>query len=168
MRLTTIVSAFLITLAVGTGAAFAQTRYDIGLMLGTTGTSDEGAVLQFDRATTYEATFAWRVWTMEKTAVSIEVPFIASPAFSVATTGGALPKEYASLYLTPGVRLTVWPGGAVSFFGAAGGGYARYSESKERASGSPNPNQRDTNAGALQFGGGVDVRAVRWLAFRGE
>ena len=29
-------------------------------------------------------------------------------------------------------------------------------------------NQRDTNTGAVQFGGGVDVRALRWLAFRGE
>jgi hypothetical protein len=49
-------------------------------------------------------------------------------------------------------------------FGSAGGGYARYSESKERANGSPNPSQRDTNTGALRLGGGVDARALRWLA----
>jgi len=91
-----------------------------------------------------------------------------SPAFTVATPGGSLPKEYAALYLTPGVRLTVHPDALVSVFGSVGGGYARYSESKERANGSPNPNQRDTNTGAVQFGGGVDVRALQWLAFRGE
>ncbi|MCA1562659.1 MAG: hypothetical protein LC753_15555 [Acidobacteria bacterium] len=56
----------------------------------------------------------------------------------------------------------------MSLFGSVGAGYARYSESKERANGSSNPNQRDTNTGALQLGGGVDVRGRRWLGFRGE
>jgi hypothetical protein len=90
------------------------------------------------------------------------------PAFTVATRAGALPKKYASLYLTAGIRLTARPDGPVSFFGAVGGGYARYSESKERATGSPNPNQRDTNAAAQKVGGGTDVCALRWLAFRDE
>ena len=166
MRLT--FAAMAIAFSVGMGQAVAQTRYDVGLLLGATRTGDEGAALAFDRATTYQATFAWRVWEGPKAAVSVEVPFLASPAFTVATRGGSLPKEYAALYLTPGVRLTVHPNGPVSVFGSAGGGYARYSESKERANGGPNPNQRDTNTGALQFGGGVDVRALRWLAFRGE
>jgi len=168
MRLTMTCSAMVIAFTVGMGQAVAQTRYDVGLLLGATRTSDEGAALVFDRATTYQATFAWRIWEGSKAAVSLEVPFLASPAFTVATPGGSLPKEYAALYLTPGVRLIVYPNGPVSVFGSAGGGYARYSESKERANGSPNPNQRDTNTGALQFGGGIDVRALRWLAFRGE
>ena len=43
---------------------------------------------------------------------------LASPAFTVATPGGSLPKEYAALYVTPGVRLTVNPNGLVSAFGS--------------------------------------------------
>ena len=148
--------------------ASAQTRFDVGLLLGSTGTSDEGAALQFARATTYQATFAWRVWHNPSVGVAVEVPFIASPAFDVTTPGRTLPKEYASLYLTPGLRVTVFPDRVVSVFGAAGAGYARYSESKLRVDGSPNPAQRDTNTNAFQFGGGVDVRAVRWLGFRAE
>ena len=157
-----------IAFTVGTGQTLAQNRYDVGLLLGATKTSDEASVLEFDKGTTYQATFAWRISTGSRMAVSIEVPFIASPAFTVVTPGGLLPKEYAALYLTPGVRLAVLPTGPVFLFGSVGAGYARYSESKERANGSPNPNQRDTNTGALQLGGGVDVRALRWLAFRGE
>jgi len=168
MRLTRTCAAMVIALTVGTGQAIAQTRYDVGLLLGSTKTSDEGGTLAFDRATTYQATFAWHVWKGANAAVSVEVPFLASPAFTVVTAGGALPKEYASLYLTPGVRVTLLPDGPVLVFGSAGAGYARYSESKERANGNPNPDQRDTNTGALQFGGGVDVRALRWLALRGE
>ena len=148
--------------------ASAQPRADLGLLLGSTKTSDEGAVLQFERGRTFQATFAWGVWHNDSVRVAVEVPFLASPAFDVATAGRSLPKEYASLYLTPGVRVTLLPDKAVSIFGAAGAGYARYSESKLRVDGSPNPGQRDTNTDAIQFGGGVDVRALRWLGFRGE
>lgn len=152
----------------GATRASAQNRFDVGLLLGSTQVTDEGAVLQFDRGTTYQATFAWPVWRTDTATMSIEVPFIASPAFTVVTPGASLPLEYASLYLTPGVRLTLRPSAPVSFFGAVGGGYARYSESKLRADRSANVNQRDTNAGALEFGGGVDVRGFGWLGFRGE
>jgi opacity protein-like surface antigen len=150
------------------GTASADDRVDVGLLLGSTRATDEGTALQFGRALTYQATFAWRVWSNHRVAMSIEVPFLASPAFDVTTTGSALPKEYASLYLTPGVRLTVPVWGPVSAFGAIGAGYARYSESKLRRDGSANPGQLDTNAAALQFGGGVDIRMWRWLGWRGE
>ena len=158
----------LLLLSAWSTPAVAQTRVDIGLLLGSTSASDEGFFLQFARATTYQATFAWRVWQNDAVGVSIEVPFIASPAFDVTTAGRSLPKEYASLYLTPGVRVTLLPRGVVSVFGAAGAGYARYSESKLRVDDSANPAQRDTNTDAIQFGGGLDVRAFRWLGFRAE
>jgi hypothetical protein len=137
-------------------------------LLGSTRASDEGSVLLFDRGTTYQATFAWRVWESSGARVSVEVPFIASPAFGVASPGAFLPKEYASLYLTPGVRLTVLPKAPVSVFGAVGGGYSRDSESRLRADNGPNPAQRDTDTGAPQFGGGIDVQGFGWLGFRGE
>ena len=168
MRLSTTFATIAITLTVGMGQALAETRFDVGLLLGATKTSDETPMLVFDRGTTFQATVAWRIAAGSRTAVSIEVPFLASPAFTVVTPGGLLPKEYAALYLTPGIRLTFLPAGPVSIFGSVGGGYARYSESKERANGNPNPDQRDTNTGAFQVGGGADVRALRWLGFRAE
>jgi hypothetical protein len=155
-------------IGVGGVDAAAQSRFDVGLLLGSTRTTDEGSVLQFDRGTTYQATFAWPVWRIGAAELSIEVPFIASPAFTVVPARASVPLEYASLYLTPGIRVTALPKSLVSVFGAIGGGYARYSESRLQADRSPNPDQRDTNAGALQFGGGVDVRGFRWLGFRGE
>lgn len=158
----------LLGLVLTAGAARGDDRVDVGLLLGSTRATDEGTVLQFGRALTYQATFAWRVWKNDRAAVSIEVPFVASPAFEVATPDNSLPKEYASLYLTPGVRVTVPVRGAVSAFVAGGGGYARYSESKLRRDDSRNPSQQDTNTGALQFGGGITVRTWSWLGFRGE
>ena len=168
MRVRRTVAAALAAFGLCSAPASAQGRFDVGLLLGSTKATDEGSALQFDRGTTYQATFAWRIWRAESVSLSVEVPFIASPAFTVITPGPSLPLEYASLYLTPGARVTFVPKAAVSFFGAVGGGYARYSESKLKANRTPNPNQRDTNAGALQFGGGIDVRGFGWLGFRGE
>lgn len=165
MRVLTMMSC---VLALWAGPASAQPRADLGLLLGSTKTSDQGGVLQFERGRTLQATFAWGVWHNDFVRVAVEVPFIATPDFDVATSGRALPKAYASLYLTPGVRVTALPDKAVSIFGAAGAGYARYSESKLRVDGSPNPAQQDTNTDAIQFGGGVDVRVLRWLGLRAE
>ena len=148
--------------------ASADSRFDVGLLLGTTAATDERPTLSFDRGTTYQATLAWHVWERGVARLSLEVPFIASPAFTVTTPGASLPLEYASLYLTPGLRVTILPGARVSLFGAAGGGYARYSESKLRADRSANPPQRDTDTIAAAFGGGIDVRAFGWLGFRAE
>jgi opacity protein-like surface antigen len=150
------------------GAARGDDRIDVGLLLGSTRATDEGAALQFGRALTYQATFAWRVWRNDRAAVSFEVPFLASPAFDVETAVGSLPKEYASLYLTPGVRVAVPVRRPISAFAAVGAGYARYSESRLRRDGGPNPSQQDTNTAALGFGGGIDVKAWPWLGFRGE
>ena len=162
------VAVALLVSGLSAAEASAQTRFDVGLLLGSTSVTNEGTVLQFDRGTTYQATFGWRVCRAGPADLSVEVPFIASPAFIVSTPGASLPLEYASLYLTPGVRITFAPDAAVSFFGAIGAGYARYSESKLKADRSPNPTQRDTNTGALEFGGGIDVRGYKWLGFRGE
>src|SRR5262249_42205023 len=153
-------TTFVVAVAIGVGAAnaSAQNHLDVGLLLGTTRATDEGTVLQFDRGTTFQATVAWHVWRNETTRVSIEVPFIAAPAFTIVPPRATLPLEYASLYLTPGIRVTVLPDNRVSVFGAVGGGFARYSESKLTGDRGPNPGQRDTNAGAFQIGGGVDVK----------
>ena len=148
--------------------ARAQPRVDVGLLLGSTTATNEAVPLQFDRATTFQATFAWRIARTDRVHWSIEVPFIASPAFTVVPPRADLPLEYASLYLTPGLRATLLPTARVSVFGAIGGGYARYSESKLKADRSSNPAQLDTNTGALQFGGGIDIRGFGWLGFRGE
>ncbi len=158
-RFSRLTAALAVVSVSSSAPASAQERFDIGLLLGSTHATDERPVLDFDHGTTYQATFAWRAWQTRSTRVSIEIPFIATPAFTVLTPGPSLPLEYASLSLTPGIRVTVAPRGA---------GYARYSESKLKADRTPNPEQRDTNTGAIGFGGGVDVCGFGWLGFRGE
>jgi len=55
----------------------ADDRFDVGLLLGATTASNEGSLLQFDRALTYQATFGWRFSAGDNVAWSFEVPFLA-------------------------------------------------------------------------------------------
>src|SRR5205809_702839 len=83
MKMATAVAVAGVVIGVGRAETAAQSRFDVGLLLGSTRTTDEGTVLQFDRGTTYQATFAWPVWRTDAAELSVEVPFIASPAFTV-------------------------------------------------------------------------------------
>jgi hypothetical protein len=93
-----LIAAFLsaVVFLSGRSALADESRFDVGLLLGSTRATNEGAVLTFDRATTYQATFASDVIRGEVAKLSIEIPFIASPAFTVLTTGNTLPLEYAA------------------------------------------------------------------------
>jgi hypothetical protein len=147
---------------------FAQSRADVGLLGGWTKPSGEGSVLQFNFGTAYEASFAKRILASDRIDVAIEIPFLATNSLSIKTPGAALPREYAALFLTPGIRLMVAPRRLVSVFGAVGGGFASYDESALRADGGPNPARQTNSTGAVSFGGGVDVRSGSWLGLRGE
>src|SRR4029079_2788262 len=89
--------------------AAADSRVEVALLLGSTSATNEQPALQFDRGTTYQATFGWAIWRRRAAQVALDVPVIASPAFTVVTPGASLPLEYASLYLTPGIRVSVAP-----------------------------------------------------------
>lgn len=165
---TPLVTAACLALSLWSVPASAQSRYDLGLLGGWTKASDEGSVLQFNFGTTYEVSFATRIWASDRLDVAIEVPFLATNSISIKTPGAALPREYAVFSLTPGVRLMFQPRRPVSVFGAVGAGIAGYEESALRADGGPNPARQTNNTGAVSFGGGVDVRSGSWLGLRGE
>src|SRR5436309_14813668 len=105
-----------LTLAGCSAAAFADRRADVGLLLGSTSATTEAPALRFDRGTTYQATLGWRVWQHSAIDLRLDVPFIATPAFTVLNGVPTLPLEYASLYLTPGVRVTIRPRRALAVF----------------------------------------------------
>ena len=158
---------WLAVLSFGRPAA-AQAKYDIGVLTGWLKTSSAGDALTFHVGPNYEVTAAREFWRTDSASLAIELPFFAQNSISTKTPGAQLPREYASFFLTPGVRVHVNPDRVLSWFAMLGGGYARYSESKLREDGGPNPAQRDTNAGALAFGVGLDVNGGSWLSLRAE
>lgn len=147
--------------------AGAQQRFDIGLLGGWASASREGTALAFDQSTTYQANLGWRVKREGSVVLTLEIPLFATPALGVTTPGSALPKEYASLFVTPGIRATFFDSRRLAVFGLVGAGFARYSESRERVDKSANPAQLDTNTTAVGFGAGVELRDS-WLGVRVE
>jgi opacity protein-like surface antigen len=97
-----------------------------------------------------------------------EINFLASPLREVSSSVTSATKNFASLYITPGVRLKVLPKSRISPYFAIGGGYADYEQSTTEINGQPNPASRQLARGVFDFGAGVDVHVWRWVALRGE
>jgi hypothetical protein len=97
-----------------------------------------------------------------------EVNFLASPLREVSSSVTSATKDFASLYITPGVRLKVLPKSRISPYFAIGGGYADYEHSTTELNGQPNPASRQLARGVFDFGAGVDVHVWRYVALRGE
>jgi hypothetical protein len=77
-----------------------------------------------------------------------EIEFVALPNRSLAATTATVPQNYASLYVTPGVRLKLLPGARLSPWVAVGGGYALYEQSA-KLSNDQNPTNKFLNRGDL-------------------
>jgi opacity protein-like surface antigen len=97
-----------------------------------------------------------------------EINFLASPTREVSSSVTTATHDFASLYVTPGIRLKFLPASRISPYAVAGGGYADYEQSTTRIDGRTNPVSRQLARGVLDFGVGVDVRVWRFVALRGE
>src|SRR5258708_15643859 len=78
-----------------------------------------------------------------------------------------VPQSYASLYLTPGLRLKFFPSSRFSPWAAIGGGYALYQQSAKFSNGQ-NDTNKFLNRGVFDYGGGVDFRLFLFIRFLGE
>jgi hypothetical protein len=96
-----------------------------------------------------------------------EVEFVAIPNRALTAASATVPQNYASLYLTPGLRLKFFPGSRLSPWGAIGGGYGLYQQSAQLSNGQSTTN-KFLNRGVFEYGGGLDYRLFRFIGLRGE
>jgi len=97
-----------------------------------------------------------------------ELNFVASPLRNVGSSLATVTHDFASLYLTPGLRVKFRPESRFSPYAVIGGGYADYAQSLKRLDGSPNQASRELARGVFDFGAGVDFHVWRFIALRGE
>jgi hypothetical protein len=109
-----------------------------------------------------------RIATFGAAALYGELNFIANPQRLVTSSNVRATRDIATLFITPGVRLKFLPAARVSPYVVAGGGYGAFEQSKARLDNAPNEAPRELSRGVIDYGGGIDVKALRWLAFRGE
>lgn len=134
---------------------------ELGLLLGSNSVvqnTPSGATLDFGHGLTFGLTYA-HIWPVSKSvSLGLEVPFEAGPSLDVSSSNPSVPRNYAFLFVTPGLRVRFRPEGTVRPWLSVGGGYARFDESSSLVTGLPNVSPRGTNTGAAQFGAGVDIR----------
>lgn len=151
-----------VVLVTGTAKAQDDWKNEIGLLLGGPITPslqlNGGGKIDIGSGLTYQATYARRLLDGQTAALYIEVPLLAIPQQNVSSTSGTIPANYASLFITPGLRVKFAPQAALSPWFSVGGGYANFDVSKRLLNGDPNLGRTTVNRGAAQFGGGVDIR----------
>ena len=148
-----------VVLAVSAAYAEDSRKNEIGFLLGATvaptlnvaGTG--GTRLEIGTGATFQLTYARRLVTAPHLALYFEVPALATPLQDITASIGAVPRNYDSFFVAPGLRVKLAPTARVSPWFSAGGGYALFDESASRVDGTHNTT-RGTNGGAVQFGGG--------------
>ncbi|MFN0169069.1 MAG: outer membrane beta-barrel protein [Bryobacteraceae bacterium] len=146
-------------------------RHEIGLTLGALiGTAKDapGGALDIGTGVAFQANYGYRFFGTGKVGLSGEVRLLASPLQEIESSTRTATRDYASLYVIPGVRVNFAPAARVSPFAAIGWGYALFEQSTNRIDGNPNAAPRFNHRGALAFGGGLDVRVWRFVSARWE
>jgi opacity protein-like surface antigen len=163
-------AALIVVMLVNALEAPAQ-QHEIGLTLGRAAAQSKsapGGKLDIGGGTALQANYAYRLARMRKAELWGEAHFLSTPLQQIESVNRTATRDYASLYVIPGVRVRFAPGARVSPYVALGAGYALFEQSLERIDGAPNPAPRFTHRGALAFGGGLDVRVWRFLSARWE
>ncbi len=124
--------------------------------------------LDLGAGTAYGVNYGRKFVSFKKVALYGEVNFLASPQRDVSSNVNSATKNFASLYVTPGIRLKFFPTSAISPYAMIGGGYGDYEQSTTRLNGQPNTAPRELARGVFDFGAGVDVHVWRWIALRAD
>jgi opacity protein-like surface antigen len=116
----------------------------------------------------YQVNYGRRLLESNMVALFGEINCVASPLRDVSGAVGTATHDFASLYVTPGIRVKFRPSSRISPYAAVGGGYADYEQSDRQIDGEPNQAPRELARGVFDFGAGVDVQVWRFVALRGE
>lgn len=145
----------------------AETRHELALTLGRLASNDRGA-LTAGSGTGLQANYGIRLAANSTAGLYFESHFLASPHREVASTAPQAIRDFASLYVTPGLRVKFVPAARLSPWVAAGGGYGLFEHSRELQDGSPSTVARSQSHFVFHFGGGLDLRLNRFLSARFE
>lgn len=103
--------------------------------------------------------------------ISGEVPAVFNLDEDLNSGGDVVPQDYRQIFVTPALRVNLFPATAVSPWVSIGGGFAHFSENKNLNYYGSNPGG-STNSGVLEGGFGLDVNPFRGrfhkLGFRGQ
>jgi hypothetical protein len=117
---------------------------------------------------TFEVNYARQLFGTPVYAVSGEVPAVFNLDEDLGSGAAVVPTGYKQVFVTPSVRVNLFPATAASPWVSIGGGFAHFSEDSQLIyQGGPNPGT-STSSGVLQGGLGLDVRVYHRFSIRGQ
>ena len=123
--------------------------------------------IHFGNGLSYEGNFSHQFFNFGLAGVSVEVPFVVTPETKMQFALNTVPKNFSSYFVTPAVRVNLFPTTAFSPWGSIGGGVGHYSPNAQLEFGGAS-NGVDTTAGVFEVGVGLDVRVAGPIKLRGE
>ena len=116
---------------------------------------------------TFEVNYARHLLSTPIYAISGEVPAVFNLDEDLNSGGPVVPTQYKQIFVTPAVRLNLFPETAVSPWVSLGGGFGHFTESKDLIYYGTNPGT-STTSGVLQGGLGLDVKVWHRFSIRGQ
>ncbi len=175
----TVVAVLAVTISILAASATAQDeKNELTGILGRIFISDQGihgpnapALNPFVRSgkgLTFEINYSRALITTPVFKLSGEVPAVFNLDEDLGSGGAVVPPNYKQIFITPAVRLNLFPATAVSPWISLGGGFGHFSEDSQLIyQAGPNPG-KSTTSGVLQAGAGLDVRVWHRFSIRGE
>ena len=177
-----VIAILAVTMSIlGASAAAQDQLNELTGIVGRTFISDQGiqgpnapSVNPFVRSgngLTFEVNYSRQFFGTSIYAVSGEVPAVFNLDEDLNSGGDVVPIDYKQIFVTPSLRLNLFPATAVSPWVSFGGGFGRFSENKTLIYSGKNPGGSSTS-GVMQGGLGLDVspfqRRFSRFSFRGE
>ena len=172
------VAVLLVVMMLGISAVAQDEKNEIGGIVGRTFISDQGiqGATYFDptihsgKGLSFNGEYARRLYVAPLFAFSAEVAAMYNPDedLNAGAYGSAVvPTDYKQFFVTPALRVNLFPTTAVSPWVSVGGGFGHFSEGKNLDYGGPNPGKA-TTSGVFEGGIGLDVKMWRKLSIRFE
>jgi hypothetical protein len=116
---------------------------------------------------TFEVNYARVLLATPIYSVSGEVPAAFNLDEKLNSGGPVVPTSYQEIFVTPAVRVNLFPATAVSPWVSFGGGFGHFSENKNLIYYGTNPGG-SSSTGVIQGGFGLDVRVWKKFSIRGQ
>ncbi len=160
-----VIAVLVVTMCIlGASAAAQDEKNELTGVLGRVFISDQGIpgatyfnpLVRSGEGLTFEVNYSRQFFSTPVYGVSGEVPAVFNLDEKLDSGGDVVPKDYRQIFVTPSVRVNLFPATAVSPWVSVGGGFAHFSENKNLIYFGPNPGGSSTS-GVLQAGFGLDV-----------
>ncbi len=116
----------------------------------------------------YQVSYARRVLDGQIASLNWEMVIAGAPRSNVKSTSLLLPRNYSSLFFTPGLKLRLLPGAGFSPYIAAGIGAGRFAQDSTLLNNRPNNGDLHNTTWAFNYGGGIDLSLIGPVGLRAE